>query len=244
MSGIDLEGRVALVTGAGRRVGAAIARALGREKMRVVVHHHGSREGADETCRAIRESGGEAIAIAADLYDRDASRRLVDEAAAAFEGLDLVVPSAANFDRVAFDAVDDPLWDRAMQLNLHAPFAIAHRAAPLLRASRGSIVMITCTSAKSPFRDYLPYVVSKGALLQLVRALALELAPDVRVNAVAPGTVLPPEAMTAAEIEALARRIPLGRTGTAEDVAEAVVYLAKAEFVTGQQLVVDGGRTI
>jgi pteridine reductase len=132
-------------------------------------------------------------------------------------------------------------WDRTMAINVRAPFLLAQRAAPALRASRGSIVMVTCTSATAPYRHFAPYVVSKGAVKQLARTLALELAPEVRVNAVAPGTVLPPEAMGAEERDVLAQRTLLQRLGSADDVAEAVLYLVRAAFVTGQEILVDGG---
>ena len=239
-----LRGQRALVTGAGRRLGQQIALALGRAGARVAVHYHSSQAGADETCRLIRESGGEAVALAADLTQRDQARALVDRSVEALGGLDLLVGSAANFERIRFEDVDDEAFDRAMSLNLATQLALAQRAAPALKASRGSMVFITCSSATVPFRNYLPYVVSKGALRHLVKTLALELAPDVRVNAVAPGTVLPEENMAASALERVVERIPLGRTGTAEDVADAVLYLAGASFVTGHELVVDGGRTV
>jgi pteridine reductase len=241
---IELRGKKALVTGGGKRVGAAIARQLGAEGMRVAVHFNASQEGAEATAAAIREAGGEATLVKGDLSSRAGARSVVDRAIEALSGLDLFVASAANFERIPVDQVDDEAWDRAMQLNLEAPFAMAHRARSALREARGSIVFITCASTATPYRSYLPYVVSKGALRQLMRALALELAPEVRVNAVAPGTVLPPDDMPEAAVARLARRIPLRRTGEAEDVAEAVLYLARAPFVTGQELVVDGGRTV
>jgi len=243
-SPLDLRGKRALVTGAGRRVGRAIALALGREGMRVALHYHASRGGAEETLAAIRASSGDGVLLEADLSERDEARRLVDRAVEAQGGLDLLVASAANFDRVRIDDVDDAVWDRALDLNLSAQFALAQRAIGPLRASQGSMVFITCLSATTPFRNYLPYVVSKGALRQLMRTLSLELAPLVRVNAVAPGTVLPPESSSAESIERLARRTPLARTGSAEDVAQAVVYLARAPFVTGVELLVDGGRAV
>jgi pteridine reductase len=241
---LELRGRRALVTGAGRRVGRAIALALGRAGMQVAIHYHRSREGALETLAEIRESGGDGVVLDADLSDRNAARSLVDRAVAALSGLDLLVASAANFDRVAVDDVDDATWDRALELNLASQFALAQRAAPALRQSRGSIVVITCASATTPFRNYLPYVVSKGALRQLMRVLSLELASEVRVNAVAPGTVLPPEDLPAPVLKRLIERTPLARTGSAEDVADAVVYLARAPFVTGVELLVDGGRGV
>lgn len=241
---LDPRGRGALVTGAGRRVGAAIARRLGAAGMRVAVHYHGSADGAEATCAAIRDAGGEAFPLRADLSDRAQARRLVDEAVERLGELTLLCPSAANFEPVAFDAIDDGAWDRALRLNLDAPLFLAHRAAPALRASGGSVVLVTCTSATVPYRGYLPYVVSKGAVQKLMRVLALELAPKVRVNAVAPGTVLPPPDMEEAAVDRLRRRIPLSRIGTARDVADAVLYLATAPFVTGQEIVVDGGRTV
>jgi len=239
-----LSGRRALVTGAGQRVGRAIALALGRAGMRVAVHYRASREGAEATAAQIRASGGEAELFSADLADRDDARRLADETLAAFGGLDLFVGSAANFEQLRYDDLDDAAFDRALALNLASPFALAHRLTPALRASRGSIVFVTCTSATAPYKNHLPYVVSKGALRQLMRTLALELAPDVRVNAVAPGTVLPPESMSADAVARLVRQIPLGRHGTADDVAQAVLYLAQAPFVTGEEIIVDGGRTV
>lgn len=241
---IDLRGKRALVTGAGTRLGAAIATKLGTSGMRVAVHYHSSREGAEAVCAAIVAAGGTADAFAADLADRDAARALVDAVLERFGGLDLLVASAASFERVALDQVDDEAWDRALILNLASPFAVVHRARVALRASHGSVVFVTCTSATVPYRHYLPYVVSKGALQKLMRVLALELAPEVRVNAVAPGTVLPPTGMDDALCARLAARAPLERIGSIDDVAEAVVYLASAPFVTGQELIVDGGRTV
>jgi pteridine reductase len=241
---MELAGKRALVTGAGQRVGRAIALELGAAGMRVAVHYRSSREGAERTCEEIRSAGGAASSIQADLSDRAQARRLVDEAVQRLGGLDLLVPSAASFERVPYAELDDAAWDRSLELDLSAPFALAHQASPALRAARGAIVFVTCSSTTTPFRNYLPYVVAKGALKQLMRTLALELAPDVRVNAVAPGTVLPPDDMPPEAVERLAVKAPLGRIGSAEDIADAVVYLALADFVTGQELVVDGGRSV
>jgi len=241
---LDLSGKRALVTGAGRRVGRAIAIQLGRAGMQVALHAHTSPREAESALEQIRAASGDGLVLEADLSSRDAARDLVDRAVLALGGLDLLVASAASFERVPLEAIDDAAWDRSLGLNLASPFALAQRALPALRHSRGSIVFITCASATTPFRGYLPYVVAKGALQKLTRALALEVAPDVRVNAVAPGTVLPAEDFEPEALARLVRRIPLGRTGAAEDVAEAVLYLARAEFVTGQELVVDGGRTV
>lgn len=241
---IDLAGKSALVTGAGKRLGRAIAVALGGAGMRVAVHYNKSSAGALETADAIRAAGGHAETLQADLGGRDEARRLVDACTTRLGSLDLLVPSAASFERVRWDDVDDAAWNRTLALNLSAPFALAHAATPALRASRGSIVFITCSSTTTPFKNHVPYVVSKGALKQLMRVLCLELAPDVRVNAVAPGTVLPPPDMDPAVVARIAGRAPLGRVGDASDIAEAVLYLARAPFVTGHELVVDGGRNV
>jgi pteridine reductase len=241
---ISLRGKRAIVTGAGQRVGQAIALALGAEGMHVAVHYRESRAGAEETAAKIRDSGGTAVTLAADLTSRDEARRLVDRSVAELGGLDLVVPSAASFERVALADVDDDAWDRSLDLNLASPFALVQRAVPALRAARGSVVFISCSSASVPMRGYLPYVVSKGAVKHLMKTLALELAPDIRVNAVAPGTVMPPLSYDQAAVERLSRAIPLGRVGTPQDIARAVVFLASSPFVTGHELAVDGGRSV
>ncbi len=241
---VSLRGQRALVTGAGQRVGQAIALALGAQGMRVAVHYRESRTGAEHTATEIQKSGGEALLLSADLSSRSAARDLVDRAVAELGGLDLLVASAASFERVPLAEVDDAAWDRSLSLNLATPFALVQRAAPALRAARGSVVLITCSSASVPMKNYLPYVVSKGALKHLMKTLALELAPEIRVNAVAPGTVMPPAAYDAAAIERLERAIPLGRVGSPDDIAAAVVFLASSPFVTGHELAVDGGRSV
>ena len=239
-----MAGKRALVTGAGMRLGRAIAVALGASGAHVAVHYHRSRGSADETCELITRAGGQAVALQADLNQPGAAEWLVSATLDRLGGLNLLVPSAANFERVPYAEVDEAAWDRALRLNLSAPFLLVKHATAALRRSHGAVVFVTCSSTRIPFLNYLPYVVSKGALGQLMRTLALELAPEVRVNAVAPGTVLPPATMSADTIDSLARRTPLQRTGAADDVAKAVVYLATAEFVTGQELYVDGGRSV
>jgi pteridine reductase len=240
----DLRGRHALVTGAGRRVGRAIAVELGKAGVEVGVHYHQSREGALETCRLIRELGGNAVPLEADLSDLAQTRELADRAITELGGLDILVASAGNFERIPYDALDDASFARSLELNVASPFALVQQASAALRAARGSVVFITCSSATVPFRHHLPYVVSKGALRHLMKTLSLELAPEVRVNAVAPGLVLPAEDMSGEDLARMIGRIPLARRGTPEDVAEAVLFLCQAPFITGQELVIDGGRTV
>jgi len=243
-SALELRGRAALVTGAAKRVGKSIALALAKQGARVGIHYHSSSADAGALLAELRAAGGDGVLLPADLRDRDAARGLVDRAVAALGGLDLLVCSAASFERVPLDDVDDAAWDRTLGLNLSSQFALAQRALPALRKSHGSIVFITCSSATTPFRNHLPYVVAKGALKQLTRTLALEVAPDVRVNAVAPGTVLPPEEYDASVVARLARSVPLRRTGSPEDIADAVVFLARSPFITGHEVAVDGGRGV
>ncbi len=225
-------------------MGRAIAVALAEAGAHVAVHYYRSGADAEETCRIIANRGGLATPFQADLSVRAGAEGLVRQVVEALGRLNILVPSAANFERIPLDDVDSAAWDRSMELNLVAPFFLAQAAAAPLRAARGAIVFITCSSTAVPFRHHLPYVVSKGALRQAMRALALELAPEVRVNAVAPGTVLPPPDMSRESVESLAKQVPLQRTGSAEDVARAVVFLATASFVTGQELFVDGGRSL
>lgn len=240
----DLAGKTALVTGAGTRVGAAIAERLGAQGMRVGVAFLHSREGAERTGARIEAAGGSAVLIQGDLSTPAGARALGDAAVSQLGGLDLLVPSAANFEAVTLDAIDDGHWDRALGLNLRGPFELVQCARESLVAREGAVVFITGYSTQTPYRGYLPYIVSKGAVRQMMRALSLELAPHVRVNAVAPGTVIPPEDYSEAQVAALTERVPLRRIGSGEDVAEAVVYLARAPYVTGQELFVDGGRTL
>lgn len=237
--------RRALVTGAGRRVGRAIALALGKKGFHVGVHYNRSKDAAEETAKEIEALGGKATLFSADLYDAAAPKDLVRRTVATLGGLDLLVASAANFDRVAIDDVTANDWQRAMSLNLEAPFWMAHEARTALRQSEsGNIVFITGFGTTRPYRNFAPYLIAKGALKQATRVLALEFGPEIRVNAVAPGTVLPPEDLDDAAIARLASQTALKKIGTADAVAHTVVHLDGAHFTTGTEVIVDGGATI
>ncbi len=242
---MELRGRTALVTGAGRRVGRAIAVGLGGRGMRVAVHYHGSEAGAAETARLIAAAGGEAVLVRADLADPDAPAALVGDAAGQLGGLDVLVNSAAVMERTPFGETSPDAWDRIFALNLRAPYFVSQAAAPWLRAGMGgAIVNIADLAAFETWPGYIPHGLSKLAVVRLTESLARVLAPAVRVNAVAPGTVLLPESWTAADAERLRETTPLGRHGTPDDVVQAVLYLLDADFVTGETLVVDGGRRV
>ena len=239
-----LNGRVVLVTGAGRRVGRAIALARGAQGMPVVVHFNGSRDGAEETARLIVESGGEAIIEQADLARVDAAYALVDRAVAWRGTLGALVNSAAIMLRTPIPDTTQDDWDRMFALNVRAPYFLSQRAAPSLAASRGAIVNIADLAAFESWPAYVPHGMTKAAVVQMTRAMAQALAPDVRVNAVAPGVVLLPEGWSDEGARHLQETTPLRRLGAPEDVAQAVVYLLGAQYVTGEVVRVDGGRHV
>lgn len=241
---MELRGRVALVTGAGRRVGRALALALGRRGCDVAVHYHGSEAGARDTARAIEADGVRARTFAADLTQSEAPAELAARVVAAFDRLDVLINSAAIMERTPFGETTSAHWDRILNLNLRAPYLLAQAAAPALRAARGAIVNIADLAAYETWPGYLPHGISKAGIVHMTRGLARVLAPDVRVNAIAPGTVLLPDEWTDAERERLDRTTPLGRQGSPDDVAEAMLYLLAADYVTGETIIVDGGRHI
>ncbi|HJR63869.1 MAG TPA: SDR family oxidoreductase [Gemmatimonadaceae bacterium] len=241
---MELTGRVALVTGAGRRVGRAIALALGAQGARVVVHYHSSRAGADETVQELERSGAEAWAVQADLSQHAAADELVNDTVQHFGALDILVNSAAIMVRTPFGEVSPADWDAMFALNLRAPFFCASAAARVMRTRGGVIVNIADLAGLETWPAYIPHGITKAGVIHMTRALARTLAPGIRVNAVAPGAVLLPDDWSAADAERLASTTPLRRIGSPEDVAGAVVYLIEADYVTGEVLIVDGGRHV
>ena len=239
-----LAGRVAIVTGAGRRVGRALALALGARGMRVVVHYAGSAEGARETARQIQAAGGAATIVQADLRDTVAAEQLISRVVEQEGELFALVNSAAIMVRTPVGETTPAQWDEMFTLNVRAPYFLSQRAAPALRDARGAIVNIADLAAFETWPAYVPHAMTKAAIVQMTRGLAHALAPDVRVNAVAPGVVLLPEGWSDADAEHLRRTTPLQRLGTPEDVGQAVLYLLEADFVTGEVIRVDGGRHV
>lgn len=240
-----LTGKLALVTGAAVRVGRAISLALADSGADVAVHYLSSRAQAEETVERIHALGRRALAIHADLGQPEECRRTVKEAVNGLGPLDLLVHSAANFHRASLAETDEAIWDSAMDVNARAGLLLVREAAPMLAERRGRIVLISDFLAKDPARNYLAHSVSKATVEALVRALAVELAPEVSVNGVAPGTVLVPEGTSPEEAEKLARRVPLKRNGDPEDVARTVLFLCSGpSFITGQVIHVDGGKSL
>ncbi len=242
-----LHGKVALVTGAARRLGAAIARRLHAAGAAVLIHHRGGEAEAaalEAQLNGVRAKS--AARVKADLGAPIAPRVLVEAALERFGRLDLLVNNASTFYPTALGEVEPAHWEELLGANLRAPFFLAQAAAPQLVANRGAIVNIADIHAERPLQGYAVYSIAKAGLVAATRALALELAPQVRVNAVAPGAIAWPEdgQFDPPERGRIVATTPLARTGTPEEVAQAVLYLATASFVTGQVLAVDGGRSV
>lgn len=236
--------RVALVTGGAVRLGRALSMGLAEAGYDLLVHYRASRGPAEETARAVEALGRHCVLVQADLAEAAAPAALVEATRAAYGRLDLLVNSAASFDERPLEATDADAWDAVLDLNVRAPHLLVRAAAPLLRAARGSVVNVLDLSAFQPWTGYPAHAVSKAALAHLTKIQARVLAPQVRVNAVAPGTVLPPGDFPLERLEALRARTALGTLGTPDDVVRAVLYLAGAPFVTGEILTVDGGRAL
>lgn len=273
---MELAGRVALVTGAARRVGRAIALELGRRGAHLAVHFRGSESEAEETVRTLRGMGVEAHALPADLRDPAAIDGLFDAFDRRFDRFDILVNSAASFRRMPFAETTAGDWDDALAVNLRAPFLLSQRAAERARRAPrrdapALIVNLGDHSGTGAWRGYAAHGVSKAGLLHLTKVTALELAPDVRVNAIVPGAILPhaegrpagtarghrdtkrrgrasgrpaPSGFSGADaaFHALGQALPLKRTGSPEEVARTVVFLAENDFITGVVLPVDGGE--
>ena len=239
-----LTGRVALVTGAGKRLGRAVALRLANEGADVAVHYGKSEAEAREVVAEIEKLGRRSAAFSAELTDVAAIQKLVQGVASRFARLDILVNCAANFLETKFGETNEATWDASLDTNLKGPFFCAQAAAPhLAKSGRGVIINFADIGGMLGWTEFLPHSISKAGVIMLTRILAKELGPAVRVNAIAPGTITmpgdPPEWQTD-----FIRRAPMKRTGRPEEIADAVIYLITAEFVTGQVLVVDGGRTL
>jgi pteridine reductase len=242
---MQLAGRVALVTGAGRRLGRAMAAALAGRGMTLALHHHASAAGAGELCDEIVAAGGRASCFAADLTDPHAARDLPRRVVAELGRLDLLLNSAAVMHRLRFEETTPEQYDAILHLNLRGAFFCTQGAADALRATRGKVINMADLGGLEPWPGFAAHSVSKAGVVMLTRVLARALAPEVTVNAIAPGAVLVPEEYDADERERLARTTPLRRLGSPADAVAALLYLAEsADFVTGDVLVVDGGRLL
>jgi len=242
MAGKALEGQVALVTGAAKRVGRSIALRLAAEGADVVVNYATSKAEAEGVVREIQASGRRAIAAEANVSRRADVQKLVAAVDKEFGRLDILVNNAGMFFAAKFEELTDEQWDRIMNTNLKSQFLCAQAAAPIMkRQGRGRIINLTSLGGILAWPAYTHYCVSKAGAIMLTRCLARALGPEILVNSVAPGTIQFPGELPD---EDYIRRVPLHRTGTGDDIAGAVAYLATADFVTGQTIVVDGGRSL
>lgn len=235
--------KAALVTGAARRIGAAIARALAASGWAVAIHHRDSGDDAEALARDIRTAGGTAVTLSADLASEDDTATLVARAGAALGPLGLLVNNASLFERDEVLTATRDSWDQHMDVNLRAPFVLSQNfARQLPDGAAGQIVNILDQRVRNLTPHFTSYTLSKSGLWTLTRTLALALAPRIRVNGVAPGPVLPSPRQTQAQFEAQARATPLGRATAPEEIAAAVLFLLAAPSVTGQMLALDGGQ--
>ncbi len=240
---MDLAERVVLVTGAGRRVGRAIAVRLAEAGCHLAVHYRTSAAEAAQTVETCRAAGARAEIFDADLADPAAAARLVQRVLSYFGRLDALVNSASVFEPMMLDEFEVAAWDRTLRINLTAPLVLAHAARDELRRARGRIVNLCDSATQRAWPDHLAYVVSKGALETLTRVLARALAPEVNVVGVAPGVAAWPDHYDQQMRDRLTRRIPLQRAGTPEDIAGTVHFLLRdGDYITGVVLPVDGGR--
>lgn len=237
------KGQTALITGGARRVGKAITLELARAGANVVINYRSNAEEAANTAAEAAALGVEALPVQADVADPDQIAAMVRAAQDRFGGVDILVLNASYFERTPFPTTDTTAWRRSIDILVHGPFYCANAVAPLMLArDAGCIVSVLDLSAWEPWPNLAAHSVGKAALLALTRQLALELAPTVRANAVAPSAVLPAPWFDPAQVDRLARRNLLQRWGTPEDVAHAVRYLVEADFVTGETIALDGGE--
>jgi pteridine reductase len=239
---METTGRIALVTGGARRVGRAFSIALAEAGCDVVVNYNRSERDAHATVADIERLGRRAVALQADISDACAIRRMIEQTRADFGRLDILVNSASTFARAPVADITEHDWDHVLSVNLKGAFFLTQAAAPLMRNGDDAVVInIADLSALQPWPSYAHHAVSKAGLLHLTRVLARALAPEIRVNAISPGTILPPEDVAAEE--GSERRV-IRRDGEPSDVVAALLYLVRAGFVTGENLIVDGGRML
>ncbi len=243
---MEIQNKIALVTGAGRRLGQAIALALGKAGANVAVHYHTSREGAEDTAQQLRAMGRKAALVQANQEEPAEIQAAVDSTTQSLGPVDILVNSAAIFHRMPFPEVDLEWWDRHLDTNLRGPWLFMSAVAEgMKKRGAGKIVNIIDAQIWSPRAAYLPYSAAKSGLITLTKGLARTLAPGIQVNGVSPGIILPPPDWDKEEIQAALAKIPMRRMGTPEDVAATVVFLVTGpDFITGAIIPVDGGQSL
>jgi len=242
---VELNGKAALITG-GARIGQVVAAVLARHGANVAMTYRTSKTSAEETVEETRALGVRGLALRADLTKPADLVHAVERAASVFGGLDILVNLASIYEKTSLASLDAGVWKKNMAANLESAYLLSLRCAPWMRRrGEGRIIHFSdwvAASGRPRYKEYLPYYVSKSGVVGLTQALALELAPEILVNAIAPGPILPPPDLSAKENRAVQRATPLGRWGGPEEIAKAVLFLIETDFVTGECIRVDGGR--
>jgi NAD(P)-dependent dehydrogenase (short-subunit alcohol dehydrogenase family) len=243
---LKLAGATVLVTGGAKRVGRGIALALAKQKARVAISYQTSSKTAEATVKEIQALGTKALAVQADVSKAQDANRLIITVHKALGSLDILINNAAIYEETPFGKLTEKEWDRHLEINLKGNFLCAKAASEVMqKQGRGKIINIADWSGIRPYKNYLPYCVSKAGVIALTKALALELAPTIQVNCICPGPILLPETFGENERQEVIAQTPLARLGSPEDIAAAALFFVQgSDFVTGAILPVDGGRLI
>ncbi len=240
---MEVENKIALVTGGAHRVGGQISRALAHAGADVIIHYNSSEDAALETAEYARVLGRSASTIGADLSDLNALEGLFEKIESETGALDILVNSAAIMERISFEDVKQDDWERTMNTNLRAPFFCIQKSAPLMQSrGAGVIVNISDIAGRQPWPRFPVHSISKTGVEMLTAIAALAYGPEIRVNAIAPGPVLKPPHMSESRWQSLGEDLPLQRTGSAEDIAQTVLFLIRNDYITGETIAVDGGN--
>lgn len=242
---MDLKGKAVLITGAGKRMGAALALAISAKGAKIGIHYNRSKKEAETVAKAIEKNGGAFFLTQGDLSDATDCGRIVAETAQALGRLDVLINNAAVFFKTPLLETTEKDWDQTLDANLKGAFFCAQAAALIMQKNGGKIINIADWASDRPYKNYLPYCISKAGIIALTKGLARTLAPNITVNAISPGSVLLPEDFDEAEKSILINKTPLKRIGSKEDIINAVLFLLEGtDFMTGSTIVVDGGRFI
>jgi len=242
---MNLQNKVALVTGAGVRLGQAIAQKLGQMGIHVVIHYHQSEKGAKQTAELLKENKSRKLIVQANLKNISEIENLLIKTEEILGSISILINNAADFFPTPFFTTNEDEWDHLFDINLKAPFFLTQKVAKKMKTlGEGKIINLVDVSVDRPWVNFLPYCASKAGLCSLTKGLARTLAPEIQVNAIAPGTILDPPNHREMGLNASVENSLLKRIGSSEDIVKAVEYLLKSDFVTGTILPVDGGRSI
>jgi NAD(P)-dependent dehydrogenase (short-subunit alcohol dehydrogenase family) len=242
---MKIKGKTALITGGAVRVGKAMTLALAAEGANVIVNYRSSASAAQETALQAQAFGVNTLAIQCDISNPDQVKNMIELSAEKFSSIDILINSASWWQKTPFPMDDFSDWFKVFDILIHGSMYCCNYIAPMMKTKgEGVIINIVDGSAWRPFRGLAAHSVGKAGLLAFTRQLALELAPEIKVNAISPGPVLPPPDYTEEQNKQIAKRTPLKRWGTPEDVADAMIFLVKSDYITGEFITVDGGEKL